>query len=104
MRPSFCHIDAVLDDNDLLAKQLSTTEGKKKVNPILFKKLDSERMVQICELLYVFKRASKEEEEWLTLDVNGLRSGEEHGSQVYQPWEDWGWDRVCQESQLSAQR
>ena len=37
--------------------------GKKKKNPILFKKLESERTVQIWELSYVFKRVSEEKEE-----------------------------------------
>jgi len=74
MRPSFQHIDAVFDDDDLLAKQSSTADGKKKDNPILFKKSESERTVQIRESSYAFKRASEEKEEWLTLDVHGPRS------------------------------
>lgn len=76
MRPSFKHIDAVFDDDDLLSKQAQAEDGKKKEgsNPILFKKSESERTVQIRESSYAHKRACEEKEEWLTLDVHGMRS------------------------------
>jgi len=79
MRPSFIHIDAVFDDDDLLNQQAQAAESNKKkdVNaPIMIKKAESERTIQMRESSYAFKRSEEMKEEWLTLDVHGSNSAQ----------------------------
>jgi len=72
MRPSFRHIDAVFDDDDLLNAQAEAEETKKKKGntQMLFKKAESERTIQMRESSYAYKRLNEEKEEWLELDVH----------------------------------
>lgn len=74
MRPTFSHVDALFDDEDLEARRKEEEIEKQKEKPILYQKQANERQMMAQRSSYAFKKASEDSEQWKTLEVYG------HGS------------------------
>ena len=82
MRPSFCHVDALFDDETGEEEQQKQNEQNGDQNtskPIMFKKPENERAILARKSSYAFKKANEEAEEWIDLEVFGPGSEERKG-------------------------
>ncbi len=78
MRPNFNHVDALYqnssdNDNEEMDKQ-NKEDDEKTLQPIVFKKSESERAAIQRKSSYAFKRANEDAEEWIDLEVHGFGS------------------------------
>ena len=74
MRPTFSHVDALYDDEDLEARKKQEEQEKEKEKPILFEKRANDRQVNAQRTSYAFKKADEDSEEWISLEVHGHKS------------------------------
>jgi len=90
MRPCFDHVDVVFqddddnddndDDNDHEEEEIAgkarkeDEEKKKTLQPIVFKKSESERAVIQRRSSYAYKKANEDAEEWIDIDVHDMKS------------------------------
>lgn len=77
MRPSFDHVDALFisQDDEALEEEKKKEEKKKKsLQPIVFKKSETERAAMQRMSSYAYKKANEDAEEWIDLNVQGYKS------------------------------